>query len=356
MFFHTQPPGARIFLETSGNQGGDYIGLAGEPIRLDLDRFRGAGSFDVRFQLDGHRAEVRNVKSHYFRGRERFPADGVVRLEPDNTVVAVIDLVRYSPRFLVAVTALLAAATLALAATRRRLREADRAELAIADREHQIRSLMDRIVVATESGRRAVANDLHDGLLQYLVAAEMHLAALGEDIGEGEPVEDLTKARSRLRSAVEEGRRLIRNLRPIALEELGLKRALEKLAREMAADEKWRLELHLDLPEPLSSENDVTVFRIAQEALSNVRKHARAKRVLLSVSEDGKELALIVHDWGLGFDVQERLGKGIGTQSMRERAELAGGTLLIRSRPGEGTVVEATIPVLHQKTSRSRRV
>jgi signal transduction histidine kinase len=133
---------------------------------------------------------------------------------------------------------------------------------------------------------------------------------------------------------------LITDLRPAALDELGLEPALESLAERCEVD----IDLQVDLADRPTPEIESTVYRLVQEALTNVTKHARAQRVEVRLSDADTAIEVLVRDDGRGFDSHRR-SSGFGLVGMRERLALVGGTLDIDSDPGEGTTLRASIPV-----------
>lgn len=215
------------------------------------------------------------------------------------------------------------------------------AESRLAVKEARLRDLLDRLITAQEEERRSVARDLHDGMLQYVIAADLQLQMFKKRRGE----ESLARAVEFLKGSVEEGRRLIYDLRPSALEQLGLvetlRRQLEDARQELGWEVTFRNELGgTKVPGAL----ETGLYRIAGECLSNARRHSRAERVALRLSQEEGEIRLEFQDWGVGFDPDQR-PEGVGLQSMRERVELLGGWLQIESKAGEGTLVRAGFPL-----------
>jgi len=216
-----------------------------------------------------------------------------------------------------------------------------------------MRSYTKQILTAQEEERKRMARELHDDTVQVLVALSRQLDALLS-------VEDQTPAQ--LRSRLEELRRLTaevsrdvrrfsQDLRPSTLDDLGLLPTLEALSSRLS--EEGAIEARLEIlghRRRLTPETELVLFRIAQEALNNVRKHSGATEVLTTVEFTNGVVRISVTDNGQGFVVPDRSdllvesGK-LGLTGMLERAHLAGGTLTVRSRPGEGTTVVAEIPV-----------
>lgn len=207
------------------------------------------------------------------------------------------------------------------------------------------RLLIERLIKAQEEERKLVAYDLHDGLIQQLVGARLYLTHCRQNCSMPDTT-GLKRGCDALSEAIVEGRRIIEGLRPATLDDLGLSAALAELAQSMAAAAGWTLDLEL---QPLSQEPEksvsVTVYRIAQEALNNVRKHAQASHVRFQLS-NGSGISLRVQDDGAGFDVERvvREVRGFGITTMRERAELLNGFCVFDSILEQGTTVSVWIP------------
>jgi two-component system, NarL family, sensor histidine kinase UhpB len=190
-----------------------------------------------------------------------------------------------------------------------------------------------RALAAQEGERRRIALELHDEVGQALTAAMLRL-----DGAEAET------ARETLREALEEVREIARRLRPEALDDLGLSNSLRALVASMARSARLDVSPEIDpeLPE-LTAEQELVVYRVAQEALTNAVRHSGATRIRFSLTSRSRELVLEVEDDGRGFDpAQERDGSGI--LGMRERALLVRAGLEIDSAPGEGTSVRLRVP------------
>jgi len=338
--FFTEPAGARVFLEVSGNRGGDYIGLSGQRLEVDLARFSTSGSLDVRFELQGYRSEVRNIKSLYFVDRDRFPEEGVVRLEPLSATVWVKE--HAGEVLSVVLGGLLAAALVWRMRQGSRRTESSLKESLrrISEQEQRLRKMTSDLIQAREDGRQQMAHDLHDGLLQFLVATELHLENVRDEVGDEN--RDLARALHGLRAATVEGRRLIRQLGPAPLER-GLEAGVGDLIRSLQQD-GWDISSQLQIPPELPEHVGLAAFRILQEALNNVRKHSGGPgTVHVEVQRQLAGLRLNVKDQGRGFTL-ENAPAGVGLTSMRSRAESVGGRLSIVSQPGQGTTVEAWLP------------
>ena len=221
----------------------------------------------------------------------------------------------------------------------------------LSERERQLRELVGRILVAEEEERRRVAYEVHDGLTQMIVATHQRLQIFAEDHPPGSAGgrEDLETLIGLVRRTVAEARRVIADLRPTTLDDLGLVTAARLQVEEMRAG-GYEASLEETLGhERLPATLETTLFRVVQEALTNVRKHAETDRVRVTLGHraDGV-VRLEVQDWGRGFEptaVADGGGPGerVGLSSMRERVALLGGHLDIRSEPGGGTSVVAEI-------------
>lgn len=196
---------------------------------------------------------------------------------------------------------------------------------------------------AAERERRRWARELHDETLQGIGGLRVLLASAlrrADYAGLQEAVRDSIEEAAR---EIEALRALISDLRPAALDELGLAPAIESLCDRVAAVEGLEIERRMSLRRRLSPELETTVYRVVQESLTNAVKHARAEHVTVAVVEEGTRVAIEVRDDGSGFDPHAAHG-GFGLVGMRERCTLAGGELEVVSAPGRGTSVRAELP------------
>jgi two-component system, NarL family, sensor histidine kinase UhpB len=198
-----------------------------------------------------------------------------------------------------------------------------------------------RVLAAQEAERVGIARDLHDEVGQLLTGVLLQLNTLSE--AAPEHVSEITEARSVVRRALEEVRRISRELRPEMLEHLGLASALSELSATFARVSKVRVERRFDQPLPaLEPEVELAVYRIAQESLTNVARHSGADRVTIDLEHRGDRLILRLTDNGHGLP-NEHVEHG-GLRSMRERALLVGGNLAIGAAPGGGVEVRLEVP------------
>ena len=227
----------------------------------------------------------------------------------------------------------------------------------LVSRERAHENFVEQVIEAQELERRRLAGDIHDGISQRLVTLSYWLDAAAQAAQGGERAaltEQLDRARELAQLTLQEARAAISGLRPPVLDDLGLSGGLASLARSIPQVE-IDLTIDTDLADTrLPDHIELALYRIAQECLQNVVKHAKATRARLTFALDqgdhGEVARLEIIDDGVGFDTLEHpLGSdemgGYGLLSMAERAEIVGGRLNIRSRPGTGTAVTATIPI-----------
>jgi two-component system NarL family sensor kinase len=215
----------------------------------------------------------------------------------------------------------------------------------LAAREHAAERFAEQVIAAQEAERRRLAGDIHDGITQRLVSLAYHLDAAADAVLEDTEVavRELARARELTDLTLDEAHAAIAGLRPPVLDDLGLADGLASLARSIAQVQVRVTGTECELPEHVV----IALYRIAQEALQNVVKHAQATQAQVELRCDAASVLLRVTDDGRGFDIgAQRDSEGsYGLRSMTERAELVGGRLDVTSRPGIGTTVTATVPV-----------
>lgn len=214
----------------------------------------------------------------------------------------------------------------------------------------EVRRLLDAVVSAQERERARIAREVHDDPIQVLTASQLRAEILRATLREPEQIAAADQLAGTLTEAVARLRRLLWNLEPPRLD-LGLADALEASLRLAFIDGSTTWDLESESSDELDEATRLVAFRIGQEAIANVTRHARASHVTVRVADHDSGVLLRVNDDGVGFDPvadsRSVIGEGhIGLLSMRERAELAGGWLRVRSNIGEGTVVEAWLPHL----------
>ena len=226
-----------------------------------------------------------------------------------------------------------------------------KAEQGLADSAAQLRALSRRVLEVQETERRRLALELHDELGQSLTAIKINLQSQAR-FGSIAP-EELGLENIRIvDDALQQVRRLALALRPSMLDDLGLAPALRWLAEQAAARSGFVLQFQALVPaERLSPEIATTFFRIAQEALTNVARHAQATQLELVLQQSEQELQMTITDNGRGFDVaasrgQALAGASLGLLGMQERAMLIAASLLIESTPGRGCMLLLSCPLL----------
>jgi len=231
-----------------------------------------------------------------------------------------------------------------------RKKAAEREKAAV---EAKLRELPRLILQAQETERRRVARELHDSVNQLLSSVKFRIQSLEARMpaGDGGALhDDAEKTRALLDKAILEVRRISRNLRPSELDDLGLSPALRSLCVEFG--ERTGIAVELTCPDQsgkLPAEIELTAYRIAQEALTNVEKHAGACRVTVELTYDDVRLRLLLRDDGCGFDVNSptlaaHRNGGMGLINIQERVRLVGGTSTVKSAPAAGTEVAIELP------------
>jgi len=224
--------------------------------------------------------------------------------------------------------------------------------------EEQLRALTHRVVQVQEAERGRVALELHDNITQLLCAILFRSQALADKLSarDGPLKREAMKLREMLGKTAEEVERISRNLRPNVLDQLGLVAALRDTSTEFADRTGVSVKLACaQLTARLPADTELTLYRILQEALRNVEKHARARHVTVCLRQRAF-IQLAINDDGIGFDpdhyAARQKGKGgLGLLSMRERATYVGGALAIKSVRGAGTEIEVRIPLPQNATA-----
>ena len=214
-------------------------------------------------------------------------------------------------------------------------------------------------VEASEQERRRWARELHDETLQELGALKVLLQGARRSDKQDVVLDAVDRAVEQIQLSISGLQGLITELRPAALDELGTGPALDALIKRTAATSGLDIRAHVDLAYEQGrtssrhvNEVESAVFRIVQESLTNVVKHAEAERVDIDVTEDARRVTLTIHDDGRGFDVSKR-GEGFGLLGMRERVSLVGGELRLESAPGSGTTVTASVPATRREDAKA---
>jgi signal transduction histidine kinase len=233
--------------------------------------------------------------------------------------------------------------------------------LAQSDRmQEQLRQLSRQILSAQEDERKKISRELHDVIAQTLTGINIRLAALKKEAGlNTEGLErSITRTQKLVEKSVDIVHQFARELRPAVLDDLGLIPALHSFVKNFAR----RTRLHIGLKifagvEALDINKRTILYRVAQEALNNVSRHAQASRAEVRIQKQAQGIVMKIRDNGKSFSVDGALrvkgGKHLGLLGMRERLEMVGGTFCVESAPGQGTTIVAEIPF--DKARKSRR-
>jgi PAS domain S-box-containing protein len=321
------------------------------------DRARGAAEEEMRQAAQCGRAE--DERWHLRRNGDRFYASGVlVPLRPDGILTGYAKIARDLTERKQLEDALLRAQDELEQRVRDRTAELARTNTELAAEveerraaEAQVKALFRRLVTVQEEERRRIARDLHDQLGQPMTVLRMELDAL--ESRAADPM-SFTAQAARMRAIAEELDRnidfLTWDLRPAALDHLGLAVALDKLVSGWSERFGVAAEFGASWPERcrLSPETEANLYRLTQEALHNIAKHAAAQHVSVLLECRSGQGLLIIEDDGRGFAVDRvstEPASGLGLVSMRERATLVGGEFQIESAPGQGTSIYVRIPM-----------
>lgn len=232
--------------------------------------------------------------------------------------------------------------------------ERRKSEAALRASEKQLEFLSSQLLVVQESERRKVATELHDNLSQLLTAIKYNIETVMSRMPPGDACSfDLEPIIPLIQVAVEHVRSIYTQLRPTILDDLGIIATLTWFCREFEqANKTISIVKQLDADEAaIPNSLKLTIFRIVQDAMSNIARHGDAHNVWLSLSKDGRSLRLSIRDDGKGFDLEAALvytegRNGLGLISMKRRAELSGGNFEIKSAPGAGTTVSVAWPLV----------
>ena len=211
-----------------------------------------------------------------------------------------------------------------------------------------------KIIMAQEEERKRLSREIHDGPAQMLANVMMRsdlVERLFKEYGSEAALEEIRSLKKMVRDALYEVRRIIYDLRPMALDDLGLSPTLRKYLRTI--EDYYRTATityqFFGKEQRLDSKTEVSLFRLVQEAVQNALKHAEANEITVKVEMKNNLCTIIVRDDGKGFDVNQKKEKSFGIMGMRERVELLNGTLSIKSTIGAGTVVTIQVPINKRK-------
>jgi two-component system, NarL family, sensor histidine kinase UhpB len=234
-----------------------------------------------------------------------------------------------------------------------------RAEEALQESEQRLRFLTSQLLSAQERERKRISMELHDELGQSLAVLKLQIRAIERALGEdqGDLKEGCRELLQYLDGVLDNIRRLSRDLSPAILEDLGLQSALKYLINGVSKHYTVKHSFEVDdLDHLFPSDAQIIIYRIFQECLTNISKHAGATEVSIKVKENDGFLSLVLEDNGIGFEpaqlsTRRASGRGLGLAALDERARMLGGSLEIRSQPGAGTRVTCIIPIEHVRRS-----
>jgi len=223
---------------------------------------------------------------------------------------------------------------------------AARAAIAVELSEQVSRDTVRRVVEAQENERARLARELHDETGQALTSILLGLKSLDDRVDTDEGRAAVAELRQLVVATLQDVRRLAVELRPAALDDFGLVPAIERLGDLIGEQGDLSVDLRSDLGDQrLPADAETALYRITQEALTNVLKHANAKLVRVHLSRSGRGAVLVVQDDGKGFDPREVRDGSVGLVGMRERIALLGGRLTIESTEGAGTMLTVEVPI-----------
>ena len=224
---------------------------------------------------------------------------------------------------------------------------------ALRESEKQLRYLSSQLLTAQETERKRISMELHDELGQALIALKLRLASVQRKLRKDQKAlyDEYEYAQKDIEQIIENVRRLSRDLSPHILENLGLSAALRWLVEDFAKYQK--IEASIDIPDInnfFSEKSQIIIYRIFQEALTNIQKHAQATHMSAIISKKDDTISFLIEDNGKGFDVEQVMmrnpaEKGLGLATMEERVRMLGVPLDIRSQEGRGTRLSFAIPV-----------
>ncbi|WP_085579320.1 cache domain-containing protein [Thalassospira mesophila] len=217
----------------------------------------------------------------------------------------------------------------------------------------KLKELAHRVVDVQEEERLRVSRELHDGISQILVSVKYSVELASDRMRQNmtDAAIPIEKAAKRLQDAIQEVRRISRDLRPAVLDDLGLKPAIESMCAELQDRSGIQIAVKCDpIENALTPAKKTTLYRVLQESLTNIERHADATHVSVRIRRDGASVVMTVADNGVGFETKSYIRNrdpraGIGLRNMRERMEFHGGGLSVTSERDDGTTITAYVPV-----------
>jgi PAS domain S-box-containing protein len=228
--------------------------------------------------------------------------------------------------------------------------ERKEAEAKLLAYQEQLRALTSELTLIEEKERRRIASELHDQIGQNLALCKLKVAALEKNLGDDAMKSELAMVRRLLECSIQDARSLIFDLSPPVLYELGFAAALEWLAERIQEQFRIPVEFESRLRDPeLKNDQQVILFQVVRELLVNMGKHSQARQAKVILSQEKPFLKIQVNDDGVGFDASrifapKEQNSGFGFFSMRERLNYLGGSLEVKSKPGQGSQIILTVP------------
>jgi signal transduction histidine kinase len=223
----------------------------------------------------------------------------------------------------------------------------------ISDAKKQLRYLSSQIIAAQELERKRISRELHDELGQALSLIKLRVRYIKKNLSDNQKLikKECKETLQFIDRVIENVRRLSRDLSPTVLDDLGLTAAIRWLINNLKASNKTSEVTNniMNIDHFFSQDSQINIYRIIQEALTNVVEHAQAKNVTIDITKQGKFIFFSLQDDGIGFDVKQAMEKisierGLGLASMEERVQMLGGIFNLRSKKGKGTQVKFRIP------------
>jgi signal transduction histidine kinase len=231
--------------------------------------------------------------------------------------------------------------------------ERKQTEEVLRESERQLRHLSFRLLTAQETERKRISSELHDELGQAFAVMKFQVTFVMKNLREDQIKlrEECEQTLQCIDRMLENVRRLSRDLSPYSLESLGLPGALRRLIEEFEKNSSVRVTLEMvDVDHLFPQDDQIVIYRIFQESLTNIRKHAQAKNVSVAIRKDDDKVSFSIADDGKGFDVKKTFmtdtaGKGIGLTIIDERVQMLKGSLDLRSQEGKGTRITFVVPL-----------
>ena len=259
--------------------------------------------------------------------------------------------------YIVGVAILVAVQSLSIIGLVLNLRQRKKAEAALRASQRELRTLAGRLISSQEEELSRLSREFHDDYAQRLAAMAIEAGALELQPAQNEPSFPgrIGYLKEQLVHLSDDIHALSRELHPAILRDLGLIRAIRSLCLRFSDRENLLVDCHLEsLPDDIPSDSALCVYRVVQEGLRNIAKYAHASRVDVSIKATARHLTATIEDDGVGFEPERaRRTPGIGLASMRERVQYAHGKFTIRSAPGQGTVIDLSLPLTRREDEES---